>query len=179
MNAALKKYLTVSITLGLIAGCSALAIGLTNMVTADRIVENNRIKEENGLKEVFEDKNVTIQQDETFQAESYTFVQKKWNVTDSSNQKYGTIYKTSGRNAYGTITLLLGFNQSDVFSNMVVLENTESYGSTLDENYIVPVSTGNRDYDDVKCGATYGAKTIRDMIDEAKKDLAPNKEATL
>lgn len=176
MNAVLKKYLTVSITLGLIAGCSALAIGLTNMITADRIVENNARKEQDGLKEVFQDDTLQVNEDTSFDASVYRYVLKKWNVFDSSNEKFGTIYKTSGRNAYGSITLLLGFDTGNTFTNMVVLENTESYGSTLEENYIDQVNGGNRDYLDVSCGATYGARTIRDMIDEAKKDLLPNKE---
>ena len=53
MNEMLKKYLKVSLTLGLIAGCSSLLIGMTNFVTKDRIIENAKKREEDGLKKVF------------------------------------------------------------------------------------------------------------------------------
>lgn len=171
MNATLKKYFTVSLTLGLIAGCSALLIGLTNLVTADRIAYNKNKAEIEGLKQVFEDETLNITADESFDSTSYEFVLKKWNVTTAEDQFFGTIYKTSGKNDYGLITLLLGFTSDNTFSNMVVLENTETYGSTLQENYIDKVNNGEIDYTEVTCGATYGAKTIQSMIDEAKEDL--------
>ena len=64
MKATVKKYLVVSLTLGLIAGGSALLIGLTNVLTADRIKANKIEKENNGLKKVFSDENQTFTTDE-------------------------------------------------------------------------------------------------------------------
>lgn len=170
MKDTIKKYIKVSLTLGIIAGGSALLIGLTNAITKDKIILNSQEKENNGLKNVFADV-----EDETFAEveleKDYTYIEKIFTV-NVDNKQYGTIYKTSGKNAYGNISLLLGFNLSNEFTNMVVLENTETYGSTLEENYIDKVNSKQIEIEDVSCGATFGAKLIKNMVDEAKLDLA-------
>ncbi len=167
MKDSVKRYLKVSLTLGLIAGCSALLIGVTNLITADRIQANKVKKEEDGLSNVFPDSDqefVTLDFDTSF-----TYVEKIWSVK-SGEKDLGFIYKTSGKNSYGNVSLLLGFTEKKL-ANMIVLENTETYGSTLEENYIVPVNAGTRDYNDVSCGATYGAKLIQNMVEEASADV--------
>lgn len=167
MKDIIKRYLKVSLTLGLIAGCSALLIGVTNLVTADRIKENKVQKEKDGLKKVFLDSEqefVTLDFNQNFM-----YIEKIWSVK-SGSKDLGFIYKTSGKNSYGNVSLLLGFSEKK-FANMVVLENTETYGSTLEENYIVPVNSGSRDFSEVSCGATYGAKLIQSMYEEAHDDV--------
>ena len=47
--------------------------------------------------------------------------------------------------------------------------NEQTYASTLVDNYLVPLNNGSRDLDDVTCGATYGAKLVRDMVNEAQE----------
>lgn len=183
MNPVLKKYLVVSLTLGSITGGSALLIGLTNTITADRIVENAVKKENNGLKNVFTDIDGNVVEGQKFNSvelnadTSYTYVQKIWNVLASDDSSLGTIYKTSGKNAYGSVTLLLGFDTKKSFKKMVVLENTETYGSTLDEKYIKPLNAGEIELADTTCGATFGAKLIKAMVEEAKSDLGSDTDS--
>ncbi len=170
MNQSLKKYLTVSLTLGIIAGGSALLIGLTNLLTADKIKENKVKKEENGLKQVFSNENqqfVTVEFDSTFE-----YIEKIWQSKDKDNNDIGYIYKTTGKNSYGEVSLLIGFDTNKNFANMVVLENTETYGTTLQDNYITPVNEKTKDFSSVSCGATYGAKLINSMYSEAKEDIS-------
>ena len=48
--------------------------------------------------------------------------------------------------------------------------NEQTYASTLVENYVDPIKNANNKEDaieDVKCGATWGATLIRDMINDA------------
>lgn len=168
MKETLKKYLKVSLTLGLIAGGSALLIGLTNLVTADRIVQNQIKTENNGLSQVFSQENQEFS--EVTLSEDYSYVEKLWSVK-SGETDLGYIYKTAGKNSYGNVTLLLGFDMTKTFTKMVVLENTETYGTTLEDNYITPVNEKTKDFSEVSCGATYGAKLIRDMVTEAKADV--------
>ncbi|MGN1242945.1 MAG: hypothetical protein ACI4TN_01790, partial [Candidatus Enterosoma sp.] len=110
MNEMLKKYLKVSLTLGLIAGCSSLLIGMTNFVTKDRIIENAKKREEDGLKKVFA--SITKEEEVKFEEKTiekeYTYIQNIWTTTLASGSEVGTIYKTSGKNAYGSVTLLIG-----------------------------------------------------------------------
>ena len=75
---------------------------------------------------------------------------------------------------YGKISLLVGFRlsekegtQSYAFVGLYEIVDEQTYSSTLQENYINPLNGGNRDLDDVSCGATYAATLVRDMVNEA------------
>ena len=77
------------------------------------------------------------------------------------------VYNTTGKNAYGQVDLLLSVEDGKV-AKMYVVTNTESYGPTLEDNYINKYNKGYlTDLADVKCGATYGAKTVKEQCDEA------------
>ncbi|MFA6624147.1 MAG: hypothetical protein WCS80_00040 [Bacilli bacterium] len=173
MNDTVKKYVRVSLTLGLIAGIAALLIGLTNMVTADKITQNAKEKEKNGLTEVFTAKEGTsYTYNEEKDIGTFAYIQKIWIVSDSVSD-IGLIYKTSGKNAYGSVTMLLGLSGEKDLGKMVILENTETYGQTLQDNYISPYNSAtdkNNAVADVTCGATFGAKLIKSMADEALSD---------
>ena len=174
MNEMLKKYLKVSLTLGLIAGCSSLLIGMTNFVTKDRIIENAKKREEDGLKKVFA--SITKEEEVKFEEKTiekeFAYIQNIWTTTLASGSEVGTIYKTSGKNAYGSVTLLIGFEKGkSTLYQMITLENTETYGAKLQDNYIDEVNTGDREFSSVSCGATYGAKLCRAMVEECIEDL--------
>ena len=69
---------------------------------------------------------------------------------------------------YGKISLLVGFNNLNQFKGMSIITNEQTYASTLVEKYVEPIQNGSRKIEDVSCGATYGAKLIRDMINDAQ-----------
>ena len=70
---------------------------------------------------------------------------------------------------YGKISLLIGFNLDNQFLSLSIITNEQTYASTLKDNYIDLLNKGERDLDDVSCGATYGAKLVRDMIKESNQ----------
>ena len=70
---------------------------------------------------------------------------------------------------YGKISLLVGFDRYKVFKGTYTLVNEQTYASTLVDNYLVPLNGGDKELDDVTCGATYGAKLVRDMVKEAQE----------
>ena len=76
-----------------------------------------------------------------------------------------------GSNMYGKISLIAGFDETTKsFISMYLVKNEQTYASTLVEKYVNPVNKKQKDYEtDVSCGATYGAKLVRDMINDAKK----------
>ena len=160
-----KKYIITSITLGLIAASSGALIGLTNLITKDRIAQNEQNKINAGICEIF-GKNATISSES--EKTGYKYVTYLYNVNED-----GLAFKTEGSNTYGKISLLVGFNQNSeseyVFAGLYVVNNEQTYASTLTKNYLDPVNDGSRDLDDVSCGATYGAKLVRDMVNEAKE----------
>ena len=61
--------------------------------------------------------------------------------------------------------------RDDRIANYVVVTNTQSYATTLEENYIGKflADPNNVDFDsiDTHCGATYGATLVKNMCDQA------------
>ena len=65
------------------------------------------------------------------------------------------------------MSLLVGIYSDFSLGNIYVLENTESYATTLQDGYLTPyIQAEDKEavIDNVRCGATYGAKLCRDLI---------------
>ena len=89
-----------------------------------------------------------------------------YKVNDNKDSQIGWAIKTTGSNMYGKISLIAGFNDEKVFLGTYLVVNEQTYASTLVKNYINPLNDGEDV--DVHCGATYGAKLVKNMIDEAQ-----------
>lgn len=172
-----KHYIITSLTLGAIAAASAALIGVTNLITKDQIVKNEKNKINAGIVQIY-GKNATISSD--LELKGYQYSNHLYVVDNGENQE-SLALRTTGSNMYGKISLIAGFKlfvmpegenktglQEFRFIGMYVVTNEQTYNTTLEENYIDPLNNGERDVEDVNCGATYGAKLIRDMINEAK-----------
>ena len=159
-----KHYVITSITLGLIAAASGALIGLTNLITKDKIAQNEKDKVNAGICEIFGSSAVISSENEV---SGYKYTDYLYHVDESS-----LAFRTVGSNSYGKVSLLVGFNYVEdeyKFAGLYVVVNEQTYASTLVANYLDPVNEGSRDLDDVSCGATYGAKLVRDMVNEAKE----------
>ena len=159
-----KRYIITSITLGLIAAGSGALIGLTNLVTKDKIAQNEKDRINAGISEIFGNSAVISSENEI---SGYQYTNYLYHVNESS-----LAFRTEGSNSYGKVSLLVGFNFSDEeykFAGLYVVVNEQTYASTLVANYLEPVNGGTRELEDVSCGATYGAKLVRDMVNEAKE----------
>lgn len=161
-----KHYILTSITLGLIAAASALLIGGSNLLTKERIKQNEQDSIYRGIAYIFSD-SAEISSDSEIKNDDYKYVEHvyeiKVNETDS-----GYAFKTTGSNMYGKISLIVGLNLEGEFLKMKVITDEQTYASTLEKKYIDPLNNHDPDVD-VSCGATYGAKLVRDMINEAKQ----------
>ena len=165
----MKKYILTAVTLGAIAMASGLLIGATNLVTADKIAQNNENKINDGVQEIY-GVSASIKEKETVDNDDYKYVTEKY-VVNSNDILAGYAFKTEGSNSYGKVSLIIGFSAPECnFVGLSIITNEQTYAPVLVEFYIDPL---NKDKDveghDVKCGATYGAKLVRAMIDEAKK----------
>jgi Na+-translocating ferredoxin:NAD+ oxidoreductase RnfG subunit len=165
MNADLRRYLKVGAILCLIGGISALFITGANLLTAEKIKENELQKQEEALAEVYP--SAVSYSDETTLS-YYTYLTNSWFAygDEAKSQTIGTIYKASGKNNYGSIALLVGVNATGL-GRISLITNTETYGDTLVTNYVNPYNAGTRKIEDTSCGATYGAKLIYAMAKEA------------
>lgn len=162
-----KHYILTSITLGAIAAASALLIGASNMLTKDKIAQNEQNKIHSGIASIFGD-SAEILKENNIENDSYKYVNYCYQIS-SGEKEVGIAYRTTGSNMYGKISLLIGYNLENEFVSLSIITNEQTYASTLKDNYIDLLNKGERELDDVSCGATYGAKLVRDMIKEAKQ----------
>ena len=117
-------------------------------------------------------------------------------VNNSNGDLKGYVFTVSGKNAYGIISLMVAISKDTNGNNVVhqveFLENGQSFASTVDEhvrssyhtsdkNALVldPYSSGDKvvigdltedqipNDDQVQCGATYGAKLVRSLVEAA------------
>ena len=173
-----KKYLITAIILGSIAMGSGLLIGATNLVTSGPIAEYEQTQINEGIKGIFnnpEYQNVHYGKEEDVEkSDNNKYVNHVYYVysgtdeNDENNTLVGWAFKTEGSNNYGKIALIIGFNSDAVYKNLSVVKNEQSFASTLKKKYITKVQTGERNIADVSCGATFGAKLVRDMINDAQ-----------
>lgn len=168
-----KHYIITSITLGAIAMASAVLIGVTNLATRNQIKKNEQNKINAGISEIF-GKSATISKE--FAIKEYKYSNYVYQVKQEENDNNYAL-RTTGSNMYGKVSLIVGFKYDYekteyVFSGLYVVSNEQTYASTLVENYIDPLNKNPKDperLDDVSCGATYGAKLVRDMVNESKE----------
>lgn len=166
-----KHYVITSITLGAIAASSALLIGLTNLATKNKIATNEKERVQLGIRSIFGSE-ASIKEEQTTQEAgltgSYKYVEKVFTVKDNADTSLGYAFRTTGSNDYGKVSLIVGFGESDhKFISVYIVVNEQTYASTLVDNYINPLNEGSRELDDTSCGATFGAKLVRNMVLEA------------
>lgn len=165
-----KHYIITALTLGLIGAGSALLVGGANLLTKDRILENEKKKVEQGIATIFGESSSVQKEQSKDDAglTEYRYVQTIYTINQEATE-IGYAIRTTGSNLYGKISLIIGYSKSSkAFAGLTIVSNEQTYASTLVENYIDPLNAGQRDLDDVKCGATYGAKLVHDMVNEAK-----------
>ena len=169
MKISWKRAFYVGGFLALLCGVLGLAIAGGDLLTKETIASNKIKKETEGLRKVFGD-NCAYGEAVAVKDENYPYISKYWTVRNE-NQDLGRVYAVSGSNAYGDVSLLVGITNDYSLGNVVTLENTESYAATLEDGYLIPygkASDKEKAVEEVKCGATYGAKLCRDMIRSAQ-----------
>ena len=160
-----KHYIITAVTLGVIAASSGALIGVTNLVTRNQIALNEKNKIKAGIVDIFGE-NASISKEES--VSDYKYVNYVYEVSGENDQFLGYAYRTSGSNMYGKISLLVGFSyETKALKKFTVVVNEQTYASTLVDKYINPLNDKEINIDDVSCGATYGAKLVREMLNEA------------
>ena len=164
-----KHYIITALTLGCIAAISGGIIGLTNLITKDRIAQNEINKINEGIVEIFGENSTASE--EKHLGGVYKYVEYYYDVKNGDDV-LGYAFRTTGSNMYGKISLLIGYTYgTEAFQGLSVIVNEQTYATTLVDNYITPLNDGERQLEDVDCGATYGARLVRDMVNEAREAL--------
>ena len=168
------KYFKISATLGAIALVCALLIALINLVTNPVIETNDKTTELNTCKEIFDkyDESKSESKSGNDLSNKNEAIIKIIYAKDSDGKSLGTIYKVSGKNAYGTITFASTVN-NHVLENYPSSESTDVHLGAYEKSNGEKVSsleTSKIDGIDVKCGATYGATLVKDLVKIAQND---------
>ncbi len=162
MKSETKKILSCGLVLFAIAGISATLVSVVNRFTSEVISKNNIEKENRLLREIYPTGDISSPVEI-----NDGHIEKYWVI---SKENEGRIYKCSGKNAYGSIVLLVGVSSEFKLGRMSFIDLNQSYAQTLKDNYITPyTNASNKEaaLDNVNCGATFGAKLIKEMVLEA------------
>ncbi len=196
----MKNYFRISAILGAITLVCAVVLALMNMLTSPIIAKNNDKTKLETIQKIYEDYDSEKSKDyEESEIESLGLdgqVVDVIRVNNSNGELKGYVFTVSGKNAYGTITLMVAISKDTNGNNVVhqveFLENGQSFASTVDDhvrssyhtsdkNALVldpyssddKVKVGDLTSDQVKndvkveCGATYGAKLVRSLVEAA------------
>jgi len=184
----MKKNLLIASILGSICLVCALLIALIDIATKNKIEQNTRETELATIKEIFAD----YDENNSDVLETSGSINKKILAKDSAGNVLGYLYNVSGKNAYGSISLMVAIKDDEVIQ-VEILENTQSFASTVYSYFkntypsspdtavhvgaysstdvtVGNLTTGEIENIDVSCGATYGAKLIRDLVLVALED---------
>ena len=174
-----KHFIITSLTLGLIAAGSGALIGGVNLLTRGRIEQNEKDEFNKGVSFIFgEGSDTTNKEDLKKKPVKYEMdyfdikVTASYEVINNKNNVHGWAITTTGSNSYGKISMIVGFDYDlKEYVNIYITEDDQTYKSTLEEKYITKITINKTKIDEVSCGATYGAKLVRDSINAAKKHV--------
>ena len=181
----MKRYLYVSGILGAIALVCAVLIALMNMLTNPIFIKNNENKISETYTKIYSD--YYSNEEVEFTKDDKSYIKGKVKALDKDGNVLGYIYTTSGKNAYGEVSLMIGITDGNVV-DVEFLTNTESFASTvfshvkgnypssidsvievnpygsLDTIDIGYLSINEIEAIDIKCGATFGATLVKSMV---------------
>jgi len=192
----MKTYLKISVILASIALVCALILAGLNMLTSPVIAKNNEQKEIETIQKIYEDYNSEKSKNVALDGLN-SAITKKIIAKDESDNLLGTLYIVTGKNAYGTITLMVAISDENTVEQVEFLENGQSFAGTVKTHVktsyhsskesvyeLNPYKSGeavevgsltkeevnNEDIVDVNCGATFGAKLVRELVNIALDD---------
>ena len=187
----MKGYLKISAILASIALVCAAILAALNMLTSSVIAKNDEKKETETIQAIYDSYDNSKSEIKTFDEGTIT---KKIYAKDSSGKELGTIYIVTGKNAYGVITLMVAIAPNKTVHQVEFLENGQSfagtvnshvksnYNSSKEEVYELNPYSDNEEIEigdltsdelgaiNVKCGATFGATLVKELVTAALDD---------
>lgn len=174
MKPLVKRFLVASLVLASIGAASAGLLSVVNLFTAGPIAANEEKAVQRALSDVFSEEGVAFEETEGFEKKAYqgTYftidLENLWSASKDGSE-IGVVYQAYGKNSYGDVRALIGIVDGAI-SRISFVSNSESYGQTLEDEYLAKVNKDGFDVADIKCGATYGAKLVQDMGNGALAD---------
>lgn len=190
----MRKNFLIAGILGGIALICALCIAGMNMITSKIIADNAAKTELETCKSIFSEYDADASAEIAVEDSVIT---KKVVAKNASGEELGYLYTVTGKNSYGSITLMVAIKDNRVYQ-VEFLENGQSFASTVDShvkgNYpssedstvhfgfqpdkteAVDSLTGTELAGiDTACGATYGANLVKELVSAALNDATGGK----
>ena len=148
---------------------------ISSVINPETILPDGNIKELAFCYEYFNniDYENSILETKGFANES---IEKKAIVKDEESNILGYVYVVSGKNSYGPIILSVGISFDGKLVGVNLLENGQSFSKEVQEhvnnNYSSGLTLSDIELIDIKCGATFGAQTVKKLVKVAFDDLA-------
>ena len=189
----MKNYVRISVILGSIALVCAIILAGLNMLTSPVIAQNDAKKETETIQAIYQNYDSEKSENVT-DTVTNSSITKKIIAKNSAGDVLGTLYIVTGKNAYGVITLMVAIAPNNSVHQVEFLENGQSfagtvnshvksnYGSSKEEVYELNPYSSKEDVTigdlseaevkaiDVKCGATFGATLVKELVNIALSD---------
>ena len=188
MKDQMKKYLLCG---GILLALGAVSAGLlagVNLITAPIIAEETVKKAKEGYLKVFEEaKSFSDQMDFSSDTDKKALSEAKLTPTnvdyyviaygdEAKKEEIGKVFHGAIQGRDATLELLVGFtskNGETALKKISMLKCTDSYKATFEKNYLDPVNSGKRSYDDLKnVGATTTSTAVSTVVKEASNLFA-------
>ena len=168
------KYLKTALVLCLIALFCSAAIAGVNMLTEQTIIDNANAAKEETIKSIFADYDKVASGDPLSLEGRDSAIVEVILAKNSANEDLGYLYTATGKNAYGPITIMVAIVNDTVYQ-VEFLENGQSYSKQVethvDSSYNAGLTLEDITNINVFCDATYGAKTVKELVTIAFNDL--------
>jgi len=158
------KRIKLTITLCIVAALSGLLISSVNTVTRPIIDKNAAEKEKSLYEEIFADID-TYEKNENVS----DLISEQVVIYDSAKNIIGYVYKATGVNGYGSITVLTGIDTEQKVKAIKysAFSQTPGFGDKVKEDVFMnqfsgmPTSTISVD---AQAGATYSSNLVGDVV---------------
>lgn len=177
----MKKNFIIALILMSISLLAGLTISAVNVLVEPIITENEEAKKEDLCKKIFasydSEKSVIVSADDYEFSSDY--ITEKITANDASENFLGYIYTVTGKNSFGTISLLVGLDSENKLVSLQVLENgqtTDEVSKHIKDNYVADLTIETVNSIDTKCGGTFGAKLTKALVQAAFLDAKGGNE---
>ena len=163
--------LKIALVLVVIGALSGIIIYGVNLATEQDIIDNRIAREQGFYKDLFniDEKEITTTSDPVLL--DVNGLDEELIMYDADGNILGYIYKSTLKNNYGEVTVLVGITTDGTISNAVIANttNTPTFVQTIKSKYIGNFS--NQVVDDLqidsKTGATYTYTSVVDVVTSA------------
>lgn len=169
------KYIKVSLVLFLTAVICALGVAGVNYLTSPKIEEYKTEQKLKAYKEIFADMDASKSEiiSDGFKS---GYIKEKV-VVRSADKDLGYAFNASGKNTYGPIALVVGFDPEGNLLDIVIIENGQTGGrgemikNWVESTFVSGMTPTQIDKAPIHAGATIGSNLVKSLLNACLAEL--------